>query len=99
MAGLPGCQLAGALAGLAHAVDEAPPLTLRMHLTDLDRNLLVTVADSRSTVTFGAPEEPANVHARAGDLIDFATGRKIHDELHADPTSIAFLSRLATVMG
>ena len=88
-----------ALAGLARAADDAPPpLTLRMHLTDLDRNLLIEVADSRSTVTFAAPEEPANVHAKACDLIDFATGRKIHGELHADPTAIAFLSRLATVM-
>lgn len=87
-----------ALTGLAHAVDDAPPLTLRMHLTDLDRNLLVEVADSRSTVTFAAPEEPADVHAKACDLVDFATGRKIHGELHADPPAIAFLSRFATVM-
>ncbi len=89
-----------ALAGLAHALDDdpPPPLTLRMHLTDLDRNLLVEVADGRSTVTFETPGGPASVHADAGDVIDFATGRSIHGDLHADTTAIAFLSRLATVM-
>ena len=86
------------MAGLARAVDDAPPLTLRIHLTDLDRDLLVEVADGRSAVTFAAPGEPADIHAKAGDLVDFATGRKIDGELHADPTAIAFLSRLATVM-
>jgi uncharacterized protein (TIGR03083 family) len=89
-----------ALAGVARAVDDAPPppLTLRIHLTDLDRDLLIEVADGGSTVTFAAPEEPANVRAEACDLVDFATGRKIDGELDADPTAIAFLSRLATVM-
>ena len=87
-----------AMAGLARVVDDASPLMLRIHLTDLDRNLLIEVADSRSTVTFAAPDGPANVHAKACDLVDFATGRKIHGELHADPTAIAFLSRFATVM-
>ena len=87
-----------AMAGLTRVVDGAPPLTLRLHLTDLDRDLLVEVADGRSTVTFAAPDEPADVHATAGDLVDFATGRKIDGELHADPTAIAFLSRFATVM-
>ena len=87
-----------ALAGLARVVDGAPPLTLRIQLTDLDRSLLVEVADSRSTVTFAPPDEPAHVHATACDLVDFATGRRIHGELHADPTAIEFLSRFAAVM-
>jgi uncharacterized protein (TIGR03083 family) len=89
-----------AMAGVARAADGAPPppLTLRMHLADLDRDLLVEVADDRSIVTFAAPGEPADVHARACDLVDFATGRKVEGELHADPTATAFLGRLATVM-
>jgi uncharacterized protein (TIGR03083 family) len=88
------------LAAVARAVDDAPPppLTLRIHLTDLGRNLLVEAADGGSTVTFAGPEEPANCDAKAGDLVDFATGRKVHGEWNADPMATAFLSRLATVM-
>lgn len=87
-----------ALAGLTRVVDGDPPLTLRIHLTDLDRDLLVEVTDSRCAVTVAAPDEPADVHASAGDLVDFTTGRKIDGELHADPAATAFLSRFATVM-
>lgn len=90
-----------ALAGIARAVGDVPPppLVLRIHLTDLDRTLLVEVDESGSRVTFAAPEEPAHAYAEAGDLVDFATGRKIDRVLDADPTAITFLSRLATVMG
>ena len=69
-----------------------------MHLTDLDRHLQVEVAEGGTTVTFAGPEEPADVRAKASDLVDFATGRTIDRELTADRTAIAFLSRLATVM-
>ena len=88
------------LAGIARAVDGAPPppVTMRVHLADLDRNLLIEVSDVGSTVTFAASGEPADVRATAGDLVDYATGRRIHGELDADPTAIALLSRLATVM-
>ena len=87
-----------AMAGLAHAVDDAPPLTVRIHLTDLDRDLLVEAADGRTTVAFAAPGAPADIHASAGDLLDFTTGRRIDGELDADPTGIAFLNRFAAVM-
>ena len=90
-----------ALAGVAGAVDDAPPppVALRIHVTDLDRDLLVEVADGRSAVTFAAPGERADLHAEAADLVDFATGRKALGRLDADPAAIGFLSRLATVMG
>jgi hypothetical protein len=90
-----------ALAGIARAVDEVPPphVVLQIHLTDLDRTLHIEVGDTGSAVTFTGSEEPANVYAKAGDLVDFATGRKIDSVLEADPTALAFLSRFATVMG
>ena len=88
-----------ALAGIARAGRAPPPpVTMRVHLADLDRNLLIEVSDVGSTVTFAASGEPADVRATAGDLVDYATGRRIHGELDADPTAIALLSRLATVM-
>lgn len=90
-----------ALAGIAGAVDDgAPPATvLRIHLTDLDRDLLIEVEDGRSTVAFASPDEPANAYATTGDLVDFTTGRKLDGMLDADPDTILFLSRMATVMG
>ena len=88
------------LAGLAHAVDVGapPPLTLGFHLTDVDRHLHVDVDDGGATVTFAGAGEPANLRAKASDLVDFATGRTIGRELTADQTATAFFSRLATVM-
>jgi uncharacterized protein (TIGR03083 family) len=90
-----------ALAGVARAAGDAapPPVVLGIHLTDIDRSLRIEVDDAGSTVTFGAAGEPANVHAKTGDLVDFTTGRRIDEELDADPTAIAFLGRFATVMG
>jgi uncharacterized protein (TIGR03083 family) len=90
-----------ALTGIARAFgEEAPgPLTLRVHLTDVDRHLQVERSDTGTAVTFTAPEEPVNARALAGDLVDFATGRRIDGELAADQTALTFLGRLATVMG
>jgi len=90
-----------ALAGIARAVGDAPPppVVLRIHLTDIGRSLRIEVDDRGSTVTFAEAEEPANVHAKVGDVVDFATGRRIDGELDGDPAAIAFLSRFATVMG
>ena len=86
-----------AMAGVAQSVgaDAQPPVTLRMDLSDLDRQLLIEVADGATAVSFAAPGELANVAAEAGDLVDFATGRTIERELNADPTAMAFLGRLA----
>ncbi len=90
-----------ALAGIAGAVDDVPlpAQVLRIHLIDLDRDLLIAVDDGRSAVTFASPDEPANAYAMAGDLVDFATGRTLDGVLDADPSAIAFLSRMATTMG
>lgn len=89
------------LSGIARAPgEEAPaPLTLRVHLTDLDRHLRVERTDGGTAVTFTEPGEPVHARAEAADLVDFATGRRIDGELVADPAALAFLGRLATVMG
>jgi uncharacterized protein (TIGR03083 family) len=90
-----------ALAGAANAIsdDALRPVTLRMQLTDLDRQLNVEMADGATTVAFAASAEPANVTAKACDLVDFATGRAVDGDLAADQTAIDFLGRLAILMG
>jgi uncharacterized protein (TIGR03083 family) len=90
-----------ALAGIARAADDGPPpdQALRLHVIDLDRDLLLDIDDGRSTVTFAPPGEPADVNATAGDLVDFATGRKLDRALDADPTAITVLTRMASTMG
>lgn len=90
-----------ALAGIARAADDPPQpdQALRLHVTDLERDLLLDIDDGRSTVTFASPAEPANVHATAGDLVDFATGRKLDRALDADPAALTVLGRMATTMG
>jgi hypothetical protein len=90
-----------ALAGIARAADDVPPpdQTLRLHVSDLDRDLLLDIDDGRSTVTFAPPGKPADVSATAGDLVDFATGRRLDRALDANPAAITVLSRMATTMG
>jgi uncharacterized protein (TIGR03083 family) len=90
-----------ALAGVARPAEDEPPpdQALRIHVIDLERDLLLEIDNGRSTVTFASPDDSANVSATAGDLVDFATGRTLDRALDADPTALTVLSRLATTMG
>jgi hypothetical protein len=89
-----------ALTGVARRVGESAPSQspLRMWLSDIDRSIRVDVTDGRASVSFAGPEDDADFSARAADIVDFAAGRKIEEELPADQSMIDFLSRLAAVM-
>jgi hypothetical protein len=69
-----------------------------MRLSDIDRCIRVDVTEGRASVSFTEPDGDAEFSARAADIVDFATGRKIEGELPADQSVIGFLSRLAAVM-
>ena len=89
-----------ALTGVARRVGESAPsqAPLRMRLSDIDRCIRVDVTEGRASVSFTEPDGDAEFCARAADIVDFATGRKIEGELPADQSVIGFLSRLAAVM-
>ncbi|HET6911253.1 MAG TPA: maleylpyruvate isomerase family mycothiol-dependent enzyme [Mycobacteriales bacterium] len=89
-----------ALAGIARTVDEDPPqpAAIRVHLTDVDRHLCLTVTEAGSVVRFCPGDSSTNIAASAGALVDAATGRVVVASIDADAHASAVLEHLATAM-
>lgn len=88
-----------ALSGVAHAVDDGQGAerALHVHLTDLDRDLVVAVDRHGCHVEHSEAGGRCDVVATTPALLDFATGRT--SALRADAEAVVFLQGLATLMG
>lgn len=89
-----------ALAGVAGTSEEEAPAsrTLRLHVTDLGRDICVEVADGKSSTRFEALAHGANAVGSSGDLVDAATGRRSASSLGADGEAAEFLAHFSRVM-
>jgi hypothetical protein len=68
-----------------------------VHLTDIERDVVVEVTNGSAHVTFcGNAEPPTTAEITCPDLVDAATGRT--DPGSVDPGLADHLRRLATVM-
>ena len=90
--------------GLASVVREAgggneAPIAFDVLITDLDCNIHVeTTDDGAATASFSESGKDPRVSGRAGELVDFVTGRSPQELPTGDTAALRRLHRLAELM-
>ena len=92
-----------ALAGCARFDDDEsvpPPAAFAVQVADVDLCCAVVRDDGQAVVIIddGNPGGPV-LTGTANDVVDLATGRDVGDRVVGDPSAVAYLRKLAEVMG
>ncbi|HVV77139.1 MAG TPA: maleylpyruvate isomerase family mycothiol-dependent enzyme [Mycobacteriales bacterium] len=91
--------LALACVAREEGMSNGPPVAFDVHITDLDRTVHVESTDDGSAAaTFTRTATTPQVSGRAGDLVDFVTGRQPEEAPVGEPDALSRLHRLAELM-